>query len=68
MSDLQSGLQRVRTIGDQPGGIARLAEESGLPYSSVHSFARRGWRHRSLDFLVRLSQAAERITARQTEA
>lgn len=60
MGYIRSGVKLVHKLADDYGGIAELSRESGLPYSSIHSFVRRP-RHRGVSFLERLIEAAHRI-------
>lgn len=67
MSDIATTIDRIRAAASQ-GGLVALAQEAGVPYSTVHSFAKRGWSNKNLDVLEKLSAAADRIAAQGGEA
>lgn len=60
MSEIAQTIGRIRAVADLKG-LAELASEAGVPYSTVHSFAKRGWSHKNLDVLEKLSAAADRM-------
>lgn len=68
MSDIASSLARIRLVADRKGGLAELSRVADVPYSTVHSFAKRDWTNKHLDVLEKLAGAAEVITKRDTAA
>lgn len=63
MTEIEQALERVRVVADRKGGLAKLAQEAGVPYSTVHSFSQRNWSHKNLEVIEKLAAAAERIAA-----
>lgn len=73
MTDVATAMDRIRKVAGERGGVKRLADETGLPYTTVHSFARRkpnpgSKKNDALDVFDRLATAAERIEARGDES
>ena len=72
MSDISesiaAGIERIRSVAERKGGLAALAAEAGVPYTTVHSFAQRGFANKNLEVLEKLAEAAERIAARDAAA
>lgn len=64
MTGLTECIALIQRVGESPNGLAELAREAGVPYTTIKSFKDRGWANRSLDLVDRLSQAAQRIEAR----
>lgn len=58
---MQIDLETIRKIAATEKGVAALARESGIPYTTLRSMAERDWTHKSVVSLVRLSEAAHRI-------
>ena len=67
MTEIGSAIERIRKVGDRKGGLADLAREADVPYTTVHSFSERGWTHKNLAVIEKLAAAAERIEARGSE-
>jgi precorrin-6B methylase 1 len=63
MTEIAAAVERIRNVGRRKGGLALLAQESGVPYTTVHSFAQRDWSHKNLEVIEKLVAAAERIEA-----
>lgn len=61
MSSIERAIALVRDVGETPGGLTALAQESGVPYTTIHSFYRRGWQNKNLDNLIALERAARHI-------
>lgn len=64
MTEIEAALQRIRTVADRKGGLADLAREADVPYTTVHSFSERDWQHKNLEVVEKLVAAADRIAAR----
>jgi len=66
--------ETIKTIRDtaERVGLTALALEAGVPYTTLQTFAKRGWSHKSLTVLVKLASASDRLTpandASETEA
>jgi precorrin-6B methylase 1 len=65
MSPISSTIQTVRQSA-QKVGLGELAREAGVPYTTVKSFADRGWEHKNFEVLERLWCAAERLRERDS--
>jgi hypothetical protein len=63
MTKIAATLQEVRWAAEQVG-IAELAREADVPYTTVKSCADRDWSNKNLDVLVKLEAAADRIRVR----
>lgn len=61
MTEIEQAISRIRAVAEDKGGLARLAQEAGVPYSTVHSFHQRNWSHKNLEVIEKLSAAALRI-------
>jgi precorrin-6B methylase 1 len=68
MTEIEAALQRIRTVADRKGGLAILAREADVPYTTVHSFSERDWSHKNLEVIEKLVAAADRIAARDDDA
>lgn len=68
MSEIEVALQRIRAVADKRGGLVKLAQEADVPYTTVHSFAQRGWSNKNLEVIEKLAAAAERIEAQDAAA
>lgn len=68
MTEIEAALQRIRTVADRKGGLAELAREADVPYTTVHSFSERDWSHKNLEVVEKLVAAADRIAARAEAA
>jgi precorrin-6B methylase 1 len=64
MTEIAAAVERIRRIGARKGGLAELAREADVPYTTVHSFSERDWSHKNLTVIEKLVAAAERIEAR----
>jgi len=64
MSEIATAIDRIRRVTQDRGSLVVLAEEAGVPYSTVHSFAKRGWSHKNIEVIEKLCAAAERIEER----
>ncbi|WP_292229393.1 hypothetical protein [Brevundimonas sp.] len=42
-------------------GLAALAREAGVPYTTVKSFSDRNWTHKNLEIITALNGAAVRL-------
>jgi hypothetical protein len=62
MTDLTAALQGVRSTANREG-VAKLAAEAGVPYTTVRSLAERGWSNKHLSTLEKLVAAAARLDA-----
>lgn len=60
---VERAVSRIRVVAERKGGLAKLAQEAGVPYTTVHSFSRRGWSHSNLEVIDKLANAADRIAA-----
>lgn len=63
MTEITAAVDRIRRVADRKGGLTLLAQEAGVPYTTVHSFSQRGWTNKNLDVIEKLVAAAERIEA-----
>lgn len=63
MTQIASAIDRIRRVAGARGGMARLAQEAEVPYTTVHSFSQRNWSHKNLEVIEKLAAAAERIEA-----
>lgn len=63
MSEIATALERIWRVADRKGGPARLAEEAGVPYTTVHSLVQRR-KHKNLEVIQKLMAAAERIESK----
>jgi soluble P-type ATPase len=68
MTEISAALDRIREVADRKGGLVELALVAGVPYTTVHSFAKRGWTHKNIRVIEKLSAAADEISARGDEA
>jgi hypothetical protein len=66
MSEIASTIELIRRAADAHG-LAELAREADVPYTTVHSFAERQWSHKNLEVLEKLSAAAGRLAKRRTK-
>lgn len=64
MTEITAAIERIRRVGDRKGGLADLAREADVPYTTVRSFSGRGWTHKNLAVIEKLAAAAERLEAR----
>lgn len=64
MTDIAAAIAQIRRVTQAKGALAELAQESGVPYSTVHSFAKRDWTHKNLEVIEKLAAAAQRIADR----
>jgi hypothetical protein len=67
MTENSSTLDRIKLVADRVS-LAELAREAGVPYTTVHAFHRRGWKHKNLEVIDKLAAAADRITERDRDA
>jgi len=68
MTDIAAAIEQIRQVTKEKGSLAELARESGVPYSTVHSFADRDWTHKNLEVIEKLAAAAQRIAAKSDRA
>jgi hypothetical protein len=54
-------IQRAVELTD----LAHLAERAHVPYTTLRSFAMRGWKYKHSDMLAKLARAADEILAEQ---
>lgn len=64
MSQIADTIETVRLAAKRVG-FATLALEAGVPLTTVRSFAGRNWRHKNLETLEKLVEAAKRLQAEQ---
>lgn len=67
MTEIETALARVQAVAARKGGLAELAREADVPYTTVHSFSDRNWSHKNLEVIEKLVAAADRIAARDAE-
>ena len=67
MSEISATIARIRKVAGRKNGLADLAHEAGVPYTTVHSFAQRNWTHKNLEVIEKLAEAAARISARDED-
>lgn len=60
MSQISDTIQTIRLAAGRVG-LAKLALEAGVPLTTVRSFAGRSWRHKNLETLEKLAEAAQRL-------
>lgn len=65
MTDFATTIERLRAISSVRGGMAELHKKSGVPVSTIVSFAKRDWTHKNIATIVRLAEAVEKIDAEQ---
>lgn len=58
---MQIDLDLIRRVADERGGAVALAEESGVPYTTICSMKQRDWGHESMTRLERLTKAARKL-------
>lgn len=61
MTDFSTTLERLRAISSIRGGKSELHRKSGVPMSTIQSFAKRDWTHKNIETIVRLAEAVEKI-------
>jgi hypothetical protein len=61
MSEIAAAIESIKTAAERVG-LANLAREAGVPYTTVKSFADRGWSHKNLDAIEKLATAADRLS------
>jgi lysophospholipid acyltransferase (LPLAT)-like uncharacterized protein len=62
MNSIDTLITRIKSTSERDG-MVRLAQESGVPYSTIAAFAARGWRHKGLDTVKVLAEASARLDA-----
>lgn len=62
MSQVAETIIRVRSTA-QRVGLAEFARAAGVPYTTVKSFADRGWTNKNLEVLTLLDEAAQRLSS-----
>jgi len=60
MSEIENVLNEIRQAAEVVG-IPALAQEAGVPLTTVRSYAERGWTHKNLAVIQSLSAAAKRL-------
>ncbi len=60
MSEIALVIANIRLAAKEVG-LPRLAKEAGVPYTTLHSFAARGWSNEYLEAIEKLSAAAKRL-------
>lgn len=60
MTGIAHAIETIRTAAERVG-LADLAREAGVPYTTVKSFADRGWSHKNLEVIEKLAGAADRL-------
>jgi len=60
MSEIASAIEHIRAVANEHG-LPELAREAGVPYSTVHSFGKRGWSNKHIEVIEKLSAAAKRL-------
>ena len=62
--DVEVALENIRSVAERNGGVARLAEEAGLPYTTVHAFTRKPLekQHNQIRVFERLAEAAAKLS------
>lgn len=65
MDAIELAIEDVRKAAEA-NGLAALARESGVPYTTVKSFADRDWGHKNLDVVRQLAAASRRLLSRGT--
>lgn len=63
MTEIAAAIERIRRVAEAKGGLARIAAEADVPYTTVHSFQQRDWSHKNIEVIEKLAAAAERIEA-----
>lgn len=66
MSQIATTIDAVRQAAERDG-LPRLALEAGVPYTTVKSFADRGWQNKSLAVFEKLADAAGRLNEVATQ-
>ncbi len=64
MSEIATAVDTIRAQADRLG-LAALAREAGVPYTTVKSFADRGWSNKNLDVVEKLAEAANRLALQE---
>lgn len=64
MPDIASTLSSIKVLADEIG-LAELAREAGVPYTTLRSFAERDWSHKNLEMVERLANVV-RLRQQQT--
>ena len=67
MQTITKAMERVGRVADRVG-VWALANEAGLPLSTVRSYRDRGWTAEPLVACEKLIAAAERLEARRARA
>lgn len=62
MSEIDDAIARVRAVADRHG-LAALARAADVPYTTVQTFAKRGWTHKNLEVVRKLATGARRLSA-----
>ncbi|MFN4296766.1 MAG: hypothetical protein ACK4FB_07970 [Brevundimonas sp.] len=62
MNTIDAAIQAVKAAEDKVGAKG-LSEASGVPLTTIYTLSGKGWRHKSLDNLRKLLDAAERLNA-----
>lgn len=60
ISTIQEAAERV--------GLAEFARVADVPYTTVKSFADRGWSHKNFEVLQKLAAAAQKLAPRTSKA
>lgn len=63
MTEISTATDSIRQAAEA-AGLPELAREAGVPYTTVRSFAERGWSHKNLETFEKLASAAKRINRR----
>jgi hypothetical protein len=66
MSPVAQAIVAVRQSADRVG-LGELARVAGVPYTTVKSFADRGWENKNLEVLERLYAAAKALEGEASE-
>jgi hypothetical protein len=63
MVDVSQTIERITRVADKRGGLARLAETSGVPYTTLVDWKSKGWRPRGLEVVEALEKVADAADA-----
>lgn len=63
MAALTPDVERISKIAATRGGLTRLSERSGVPYTTLKDWERRGFRPPAVDAFERVAEAATAIEA-----
>lgn len=63
MTQITETINAVREAAERVG-LAEFARVADVPYTTVKSFADRGWSHKNFEVLQKLAEAARKLKTR----